>query len=357
MPLDMLERVHQGYNEVGITSVIERGANVEGYRAYRELHRQSRLHVRTTVTLRVVSDGSVEDTERFIRSLPVSYGEGDDRLRVGPLKVVADGGILAGTAFMRSPYGHRASALYGVADPEYRGFLTLTPAKLKSIIRTGHRLGWQMSAHVTGDAGVDAVLDAVEAANADAPMADRRFTLIHAYFPHTDTARRARRLGVLVDTQPAWYYKDGDALLPALGAERLDSFIGLQTWLNGGVTLAINTDHMFGLDPDRSMNPYNPFLTMYVAVTRKTEDGQVVGRSQAVSPEQALRMMTIDAARFSFDEKRKGSIEPGKLGDLVVLSDDLLTCPPDRIRDIQALVTVVGGVVVHEGDHRNHPSR
>lgn len=357
VPLDMLERVHRKYNEIGITSVIERGANIEGYRAYRELRDRSRLHVRATITLRVASDGTVDDTERFIRSLPVKFGEGDDRLRVGPLKIIADGGILAGTALMRTPYGHRASALYGVADPGYRGLLTLSPDKLQTIIRTGHRLGWQMSAHVTGDAGVDAVLDAVEAANRDAPIADRRFTLIHAYFPNQDTAERAKRLGALVDTQAAWFYKDADALVEALGRDRLDTFIGLRTWLQSGVTVALNTDHMFGLDPDRSMNPYNPFLTMYVAVTRKTEAGQVIGRRQAVSPEQALRMMTIDAARFSFDETRKGSIEVGKLGDLVVLSEDLLTCPPDRIRDIKALVTVVGGVIVHESDHPSQPSR
>jgi predicted amidohydrolase YtcJ len=354
VPLDMLERVHRVYNQVGITSVIERGAHLDGYRAYRALYDQSRLHVRATVTLRVTSDGTVADTERFIRSLPVRFGEGDDRLKVGPLKVVADGGILAGTAFMREPYGPRAAALYGVADPDYRGFLTLSPDKLQAIIRTGHRLGWQMCSHVTGDAGVDAVLDAVEAANRDSPITDRRYTLIHAYFPHPDTADRAKRLGVLIDTQPAWYYKDADALVEALGAERLATFIGLQVWLKDGLPVALNTDHMFGLDPNRAMNPFNPFLTMYVAVTRKTEGGQVIGSAQAVSPEQALRMMTIDAARFSFDEKRKGSIEMGKLGDLVVLSDDLLTCPHDRIRDIAPIATVLGGRVVYERGDGSH---
>lgn len=348
VPLDMLERVHRVYNQVGITSVIERGAALDGYRAYRALYDRARLHVRAAVTLRVSSDGTAADTERFIRSLPVRFGEGDDRLKVGPLKVVADGGILAGTAFMREPYGPRAAALYGVADPDYRGFLTLSPHKLQAIIRTGHRLGWQMCSHVTGDAGVDAVLDAVEAADRDSPIADRRYTLIHAYFAHEDTAERAKRLGVLIDTQPAWYYKDADALVEALGAERLATFIGLQVWRQHGLPVALNTDHMFGLDPNRAMNPFNPFLTMYVAVTRKTEGGQVIGKAQAVSPEQALRMMTIDAARFSFDEARKGSIEVGKLGDLVVLSDDLLTCPHDRIREITPTLTVLGGQVVYE---------
>jgi predicted amidohydrolase YtcJ len=215
-------------------------------------------------------------------------------------------------------------------------------------VRTGHRLGWPMVAHVTGDAGVDVVLDAFEAADADRSIRDRRFTLIHAYFPTPEVARRAARLGVAVDTQPAWYYKDADALRPALGEERLRPFIGLGEWLRGGATVAINTDHMFGVDPDTSLNPYNPFLTMYVAVTRRTQSGQVIGPEQAVSREDALKMMTINAAWLSFEERRKGSIEAGKLGDLAVLSDDFLGCPPERIKDIRAVVTVLGGKVVHE---------
>ena len=98
------------------------------------------------------------------------------------------------------------------------------------MIRTGHRLGWQMCSHVTGDGGVDVVLDAVEAAHKDSPIKDRRYTLIHAYFPNPEAVRRAAALGVCVDTQPAWYYKDGDALATALGGSRLKSFIGLQDW-------------------------------------------------------------------------------------------------------------------------------
>jgi predicted amidohydrolase YtcJ len=109
---------------------------------------------------------------------------------------------------------------------------------------------------------------------------------------------------------------------------------------------------MFGVAPDRSLNPYNPFLTMYVAVTRGTEGGQVIGPEQAVSREDALRMMTVNAAWLSFEENRKGSIEVGKLGDLAVRSDDYLACLPARIREIRAVVTVLGGTVVHEADGR-----
>jgi predicted amidohydrolase YtcJ len=346
--LAALDEVHRRYNQSGITSVIERGADLAGYRAYERRRAQGSPRVRATVTLRVASDGTAADTERFIRSLPFRFGEGDDWLRVGPLKIVADGGILAGTAYMREPYGPRAADLYGVAEPGYRGFLTLSAEKIRDIVRTGHRLGWQMVAHVTGDAGVDTVLDAFAAANQDRPIRDRRFTLIHAYFPSPETARRAAALSVAVDTQPAWYYKDADALLPALGRERLEPFIGLAEWRRAGVTVAINTDHMFGLEPDASLNPYNPFLTLATAVTRRTEGGQVIGPGQAVSREEALKMMTAQAAWLSFEEHRKGTIEVGKLGDLAVLSDDYLSCPADQLRSIRAVVTVLGGRVVHE---------
>ena len=350
MPLDGLEAVHREYLRTGITSVIERGADAEGYRRYQDLAEQQRLHVRATVTLQLPRPADAADVVRLIEALPLQPGAGDDRLKVGPLKILVDGGILAGTAYMREPYGLEAAALYGVDDPAYRGFLTVSPDIIGKVFTEGHARGWQMSAHVTGDAGVDAVLDAIEAAQQLGPMPtdDRRHTLIHAYFPNPETARRAARLGVYVDTQPAWYYKDVDALAPALGADRLAHFIGLRTWLDATVRTTINTDHMFGLDGNTSMNPFNPFLTMYVAVTRRSEAGDIIGPTEAITREQALRLMTSEAAWFSFDEATRGSIEVGKLADLVILSDDILSVPDERIRDIRAEVTIVGGVVVHE---------
>ena len=172
--------------------------------------------------------------------------------------------------------------------------------------------------------------------------------MLHAYFVDAATAARAARLHVLVDTQPAWYYKDADALSDALGRARLAGFIGLRTWRRAGVDVAINTDHMFGLDPNEALNPFNPFLTIYTATTRRTESGRVVSEAEAVSREEALRMMTSAAARFSFDEKNRGTIEPGKLGDFVVLDDHLLTCPAERLRSIRADLTIVGGRVAFE---------
>ena len=347
-PLDMLERVHQQYIATGITSVIERGATLDGFRAYEALQRAGRLKVRSTVTIRIPRANDAAAVEQFVTTLPVRFGSGDDWLKVGPLKIVADGGILIGTAYMRKPYGPGARQLYSIDDPTYRGFLTLTPEQIKTAVAIGHRHGWQMVAHVTGDAGVDAVLDAFEAALKEQPSSNRRHTIIHGYFVHPETAQRAARLGVLVDTQPAWYYKDASPLAAALGKDRLAHFIGLRTLRQAGVDVAINTDHMYGLDRDDALNPFNPFLTMYAASTRRTESGEVIGGEEAVSRQEALRMMTSAAAKFSFDENNRGSIEAGKLADFAVLDNDLLRCTPEQLRAIRPDLTVIGGRVAYD---------
>ena len=347
VPLETLEQVHQRYLAAGITSVTERGASLEGFQTYEALKAAHRLRLRATVTIRIPAAEDSASVERFVRGLPMRFGDGDEWLKAGPLKIVADGGILIGTSFMREPYGLGARQLYAVNDPAYRGFLTLTPEQIATAFAIGHRLGWQMVAHVTGDAGVDVVLDAIEAAQGGS-AGDRRHTLIHAYFVDPATAARAARLGVLVDTQPAWHYKDADALGDALGRERVAHFIGLATWRRAGVEVAINTDHMFGLDKNEAMNPFNPFLTMYAATSRRTESGRAGESTEVVSRQEALRMMTRAAARFSFDETSRGSIEVGKLGDFVVLDDHLLTCPAARLRTLRADMTVVGGRIAHE---------
>lgn len=345
--LNHLEAMHRAYAAVGITSVTERNTSAEGKRTYDELRRQKRLNIRGTLTIKIAGEETPEATERTIRALPFRFGDGDDWVKIGPLKIAIDGGVLYGTAYLREPYGESSFSLYGLDDPLYRGLLQMDAERVKVAIRTGHKLGWQMSSHVTGDAGVDIVLDAVEAANADGPIADRRYTLIHAYFPRPDAAARAAKFGVCVDTQPAWFYKDGDALDDALGRKRLETFIGLNTWRAAGVKVALNSDHMQGIDPNRSLNPYNPFLTMYAAVTRKTESGREIGPNEKISRTDALKMMTVDAAYLHFDEQKKGTLEVGKLGDFAVLSDDFFACDEAQIPIIRSVLTVVGGRVTH----------
>jgi hypothetical protein len=352
--LDSLALLMKRYNEVGITSIGERSSDPDGFRNYQQLKTQGRLPLRVRVTMRVgTGDNSEAAIERIINGLGVKYDEGDDWVRVGPLKIGIDGGALYGTAMMREPYPASSHALYGITDPTYRGEFGrgagLTAEGVKNYVRVGNRLGWQLSSHVTGDRGVDIVLDAIEAANKEKSMLDKRYNLIHAYFASAETAKRALSLGAVVDTQPMWFYKDGDALLKALGPKYMNTFIGVKTWKDNGVTVALNADHMQGFDPVGALNPYHPLLAMQAAITRKTQGGQVIGPAERISRLDALRMTTINAAYIGFEEKKKGSIEPGKLADLAILTADFLTVPEDQLMNIKSYLTIVDGKVVYEG--------
>ena len=128
----------------------------------------------------------------------------------------------------------------------------------------------------------------------------------------------------------------------------MSDFLPLRSLLDAGVVVAGGSDHMIRFDSRNAINPFNPFFGMWMAITRKTTDGSVLGPNQTVTREQALRMWTLSGAWMSFDEKNKGSIEPGKLADLVVVSKDFLNCPVDEIKDIEALLTVVGGRTVYQ---------
>jgi predicted amidohydrolase YtcJ len=147
--------------------------------------------------------------------------------------------------------------------------------------------------------------------------------------------------------QPAWLHWDGDALAGVLGPERIKGFQPYHSLFEKGVVVAGGSDHMIKFDSRDAINPYNPFFGMWMAITRKTSGGKVVNPAERITRQQALRMWTLNAAYLSFDEKVKGSIEPGKLADLVVLSKDLLTCPEDDIRAIEAEGTMVGGKFVY----------
>ena len=130
----------------------------------------------------------------------------------------------------------------------------------------------------------------------------------------------------------------------------MEPFIGVATWRAAAVKVALNSDHMEGIDPDRSLNPFNPFLAMYTAIIRKTEAGTEIGPAERVSRLDALKMMTSDAAYLHFDESRKGTLEVGKLGDLAVLSDDYFQCPEQQIPKLRSVLTVVGGHVVYQAN-------
>jgi len=341
-----LKVMQKKYNEAGLTSTIDRSQGPEGFRVYQALRQQNQLTVRSTVTYLITGQGTPDQVRREIESIPFVTGMGDEWFRVGPIKVVADGGILIGTAYLREPYGTH-TGIYGYDDPEYRGVLSVPRENLIEMARVANRLGWQMTAHTTGGGATDALLDAYEAANRDRPIADRRFTVTHGNFPNPQAIERARRLGVAFDSQPAWLHLDGAAIKDVFGPERMRDFLPLKSMFDAGVIVAGGSDHMIRLDSRTAINPYNPFFGMWMAITRRTRDGATLGADQAITREQALRMWTLNGAWMTFEEKTKGSIEPGKLADMVVVSKDFLHCPVDEIKDIEALLTVVGGQVVY----------
>ena len=154
-------------------------------------------------------------------------------------------------------------------------------------------------------------------------------------------------LGVYADMQPAWFYKDADAMKYILGEERIQTFHPYRSLFAAGVMVNGGSDHMVKWDANTSVNPYNPFLAMWTMITRTTERGTVIVPEEAITREQALRMYTINNAYASKEESIKGSIEPGKLADMTVLSDDLLTCPVDHIKSIRSELTIVGGKIVY----------
>ncbi|MGH9719225.1 MAG: amidohydrolase [Bryobacteraceae bacterium] len=342
-----LKAMQKRYNEAGITSTIDRGQGPEGFRVYQELRAKGELTVRSFVTYTMSILGAPADVRRQIEQIPFVTGMGDEWFRVGSLKTVADGGILIGTAYLREPYGEN-TAVYGYTDPDYRGVLAVPRENLTEMAKTANRLGWQMTAHTAGGGATDVLLDAYEAADREKTIRGRRWVVTHGNFPNTQAIERAAKLDVAFDCQPAWHHFDGPALKGVFGPSRTNHFLPLRSLIDAKVVVAGGSDHMIRFDSRQAINPYNPFFGMWMAITRRTADGAVLHPEQAVTREEALRMWTINGAYLSFEENLKGSIEPGKLADFVVVSKDIFTCPVDEIKDTEALMTVVDGRTVYQ---------
>src|SRR5262249_19444770 len=171
----------------------------------------------------------------------------------------------------------------------------------------------------------------------------------HSNFMSREAVEQAARLGVVVDIQPAWLYLDTRTLVAQFGIERLRFFQPLRSLFEAGVIAGGGSDHMQKIGSLRSINPYHPFLGMWVAITRRAKGYE--GRlhpQEALTREQAIRFYTINNAHLLFLEDRIGSLEEGKQADFVVINRDLLTCPEDEIRQARALATYLDGKCVFE---------
>ncbi len=334
------------YNRVGITSIFERATDRAGFDFFREQAAAGRLNVRVRGTFRF-SAKDAAGVETYLDRLGIRPGEGDDLVRAVCLKITVDGGIHWGTTWLSEPHGEKRTAFYRNTDPAYTGSQSYTREEMVTIFGTANRLGWPISAHVTGDGGAMEVLRAVETVAATQPdIRERRFNLIHCYFPDSEMTALAKAVNAGVDTQGYLYERDADFISGIYGPEWAERFIGLGQWVRAGVPVGLNSDHMIGFDPDRAMNSFNPFLMLDIAVNRRDDRGNVHGENERLSRLDALRTLTIWPAWLSFDEDRLGSLEPGKLADFVVLDRDYLTCEAEEIRGIKPQMTVMDGRVV-----------
>jgi predicted amidohydrolase YtcJ len=350
---ERVKRLFALYNTRGITSVGDRSASTGALKIYRTLRDRGELTVRVNAT-RVLEDppGERPAIVAALRRLAAEAdgepngpsGVGDHWVRIGPLKVFLDGGMLNGTAYMRTPWG--VGPAYQITEPDYRGLLFVEPAPLALIAEEAARRGWTMTAHTAGEAAMDELLRAYDHADRVVGIRGRRWMITHANFTSAANLALCRELGVGADLQPAWVWKDTRTLMKLLGPERMAWFHPYRKWLDAGITIGGGSDHMIRLDALEATNPWDPWLGIYVAVTRETEGAGVLNPDQRLSRLEALRFYTINNAKLHGEDREKGTIEPGKLADLILVTPDPTTCPDGDLRRVRVLRTIVGGKTV-----------
>ena len=301
----------------GLTTVRHPGISVAEYRFLQDLQRRGLLTMRLHVLLR----GDTAD---------VHLDEGDDWLKVSGVKLAVDGGFEGGLMrdLYEPPFDEKQT---------FRGLQTVGTDPFITTVRNLNRGGWRVSTHAVGDAAIDLVLRAYEAAHADVPLTGRRWTIEHAFIGRPDHLARIKALDVAISAQDHLYLA-GPSLVKYWGAERAALTTPVRRYLDAGLLVSSGTDS--------PVIPYPPLWTIYHFVTRDTITGGVMGSDQRITRQEAVRLATINNARLMGEERTKGSIERGKLADLVVLSDNILTCPEPRIRDAEVLLTMVGGRTV-----------
>jgi len=344
-----LVELFRDYNSVGLTTIGDRDASVSAIDLYKDLRARKQLSVRVAISQDVPSIGDLAKIQEGIRKIGADplYKERDDWLRIIGIKTFLDGGMLTGSAYMQKPWG--VSDIYAITDPAYRGVLFIPKDRLRAMVRTTVESGLQFTAHSVGDGAVQALLDVYGELSQELPVRATRPCITHANFQTRETVQTAARLGVVMDIQPAWLYLDTRTLMKQFGYDRLRWFQPLRSLARAGVTVGGGSDHMQKIGSFRAINPYNPFLAMQTAITRKARwyEGKL-HPEESLNREQALRMYTINNARLLFCEETRGSLEAGKLADFAVLDTDLLKCPEERISATRVLRTYVGGKLVYE---------
>jgi len=350
--LAAVKKLFAMYNARGLTSVADRDAGRGQLDTYLALRDKDELTLRVNVARDFNPHGTREEVVRHFEELSGKDGKGgptgvgDEWVRIGPIKMYMDGGMLNGTAYMRQAWPKGET--YQITEDGYRGLLFIPQEQLRMVVEEAAKHKWQVTAHTAGEGAMDELLDAYEFVNRTLPIKDMRFCITHANFPSQRNLERCKQLGVCADVQPVWLYKDGTTLLKVLGKERMRWFHPYKSWLEY-TTIGGGSDHMIKMDALEATNPWDPWLGIATTLTRTTERGTDLGSDECLTREQAVRLYTINNAYLNREEKEKGSLEAGKLGDLIVIDRDVLTCPAKDVAKTKVLYTVVSGKVVYEG--------
>ena len=347
--LERLKALYAVYNSVGITSIIEGNTGDAQIELLRRLHQQGELTCRVFMAAEVNAQLPIEEIEARLKKLAADpLHEYNNMLWLRGAKSFLDGGMLTGSAYMREPWG--VSKIYSITDPAYRGMIYIEPDKLYRIMKAALANDLQFTAHSVGDGAVHAFLDAAERIAAqDFPVSDKRPCITHANFQSLEAVERMARLGVVANMQPNWLQLDGATLMKHFGEERTRYFQPYRTIFDKGAVVGGGSDHMQKIGSFRSINQYNPFLGMWTAIVRQPRwMDRPFHPEERITREEAIRLYTINNAWLTFEEREKGSIEPGKLADLIVIDRDILTCPEEEIPRTNVEQTYLGGRLIHE---------
>ncbi len=311
---------------LGITSITDASKPPGQFAMWEELYRTAKLPLpRSQVQFQWFDVDGINDVKARV-------GKGTDFLKIGPIKVFADGGFTGPAAYTLEPYRNQG---------EYRGYLNMPPRELAAHLNEIHDAGWQIGIHAIGDAAIVMVVNILADALERNPREDHRHYLNHfSMRPPELTMDLMAEHQIHITQQPNFTYTLEGRYVDNLDGWRLQHNNPLRSPMDHGIKVAISSDIL----------PIGPMVGIYAAVTRKGMTGTVYGADEAITREEAIRAYTATGAYLNFEEDIKGSIEPGKFADMIVLSDDILSVTDEQIMDIQVLGTYVDGKLVYSRD-------
>jgi predicted amidohydrolase YtcJ len=338
-PEEMIEALtiaNHDFVHLGITSVHEAGGyGPDQMRAMYRAVAEGRVKVRTYAMV-----CSLNRSEEFVRKMIAAglvTGVGDERFRIGPAKIFTDGSSSGPTCATREPY---------TSDTNDSGILYYSQEEINGILGAAHREGFQITAHAIGDRAVEMIINCIEKALEEHPREDHRHRIEHAGMVPPDLMERMKRLGIVPIPNPAFFYEFGEGYVKNYGG-RVEHMFPLADYAKEGIVAASGSD--------TPVTVPSPMRGVYCAVTRRTESGTPVGETQRTTLMHAIRSFTLNGAYASFEEDRKGSIEVGKLADLVVLDGSILSAPPEGILSMKPTLTMINGEIVFGGEDEGGP--